>query len=147
MTKAVSVEQQSQKQMSSFRSEVKVRKCRSFVDGSCLVAKSCLTLQPHGLSPARLLCPWDFSGKNTGPSPGALLAQGSSLNLLHWQALAGRFLTAEPPGKPHKFCWGKEQKSWGQEQETMWDQTRIFSLKIDITCQKKNQKIQILKKA
>ena len=33
----------------------------------CSVAKSCLTLRPHGLQPARLrLCPWDFLGKNTG---------------------------------------------------------------------------------
>ena len=24
------------------------------------------SLQPHGLQPARLLCPWDFPGKNTG---------------------------------------------------------------------------------
>ena len=24
------------------------------------------TLQPHGLWPARLLCPWDFPGKNIG---------------------------------------------------------------------------------
>ena len=32
----------------------------------CLVAQSCLTLSlPYGLLPARLLCPWDFSGKNT----------------------------------------------------------------------------------
>ena len=23
-------------------------------------------LQPHGLLPARLLCPWNFPGKNTG---------------------------------------------------------------------------------
>ena len=29
----------------------------------CLIAKSYLTLQPHG--PARLLCPWDLPGKNT----------------------------------------------------------------------------------
>ena len=33
----------------------------------CLVAKSCPTLLwPHGLQPARFLCPWDFPGKNTG---------------------------------------------------------------------------------
>ena len=31
-----------------------------------LVAKLCLTLATHGLSPARLLCPWDSPGKNTG---------------------------------------------------------------------------------
>ena len=24
------------------------------------------SLQPHGLQPARLLCPWNFPGKNTG---------------------------------------------------------------------------------
>ena len=33
----------------------------------CLVAKSCLTLvRPHEPYPAKLLCPWDFPGKNTG---------------------------------------------------------------------------------
>ena len=26
----------------------------------------CVTLQSHGLQPSRLLCPWDFPGKNTG---------------------------------------------------------------------------------
>ena len=30
----------------------------------CYRAWSCLTLQPH--EPTRLLCPWDFQGKNTG---------------------------------------------------------------------------------
>ena len=34
---------------------------------------SCLTLQPHGLQPARLLCPWDSPGKNTGVGCQALL--------------------------------------------------------------------------
>ena len=32
----------------------------------CSVAKLCpALLQPHGLQTARLLCPWDFPGKNT----------------------------------------------------------------------------------
>ena len=31
-----------------------------------LVAQLCPTLQLHGLWPARLLCPWDSPGKNTG---------------------------------------------------------------------------------
>ena len=26
------------------------------------------SLQPYGLEPARLLCPWDFPGKDTGVS-------------------------------------------------------------------------------
>ena len=32
----------------------------------CWLTQSCLTLRPRGLQPARLLCPWDFPGKNTG---------------------------------------------------------------------------------
>ena len=53
------------------------------------VAQSCLTLlQLHGLEPARLLCPWDFPGKNTGVRSVSLLqgifpTQGSNLGLLH----------------------------------------------------------------
>ena len=33
----------------------------------------CLTLQPYELQPARLLCPWDSPGKNTGVGCHALL--------------------------------------------------------------------------
>ena len=31
-----------------------------------LITESCLTLGPHGLQPARLLCPWNSPGKNPG---------------------------------------------------------------------------------
>ena len=58
--------------------------------GCCLVAKSGPTL----LQPARLLCPWDSPGKNTGAGCHALLqgvlpTQRSNLSLqclLRWQA-------------------------------------------------------------
>ena len=59
---------------------------------SCLVVQLCPTpLQPHGLQPAMLLCPWDFPGKNTGVGCHFLLqgifpTQGLNLRLLHWQA-------------------------------------------------------------
>ena len=53
------------------------------------------SLGPHGLWPTRLLCPWDFPGKNTGVGYHSLL-QGNLPNpgmepefllpLLHWQA-------------------------------------------------------------
>ena len=33
---------------------------------ACLVAKLCLTWRPHRLQPTKLLCPWDFPGRNTG---------------------------------------------------------------------------------
>ena len=41
------------------------------------------SLPPHGLQSARLLCPWDFSGKNTGVGchfllQGIFLTQGSN---------------------------------------------------------------------
>ena len=44
--------------------------------------------QPRGLWPARLLCPWDSPGKNTGVGchallPGIFLTQGSNSGLLH----------------------------------------------------------------
>ena len=52
------------------------------------------SLQPHGLCPAKLLCPWNFPGKNTGAGchiffQGIFLTQRSKLcllHLLHWQA-------------------------------------------------------------
>ena len=52
----------------------------------------------HGLKPARLLCPWNSSGKNTGVNCHALLqgifqTQGSNLSLMS-HALAGRFFTS-----------------------------------------------------
>ena len=62
------------------------------VNFCCLVAKLCQTLlQPHGLQPARLLCPWDFPGKNTGVG---CIKPASP-------ALAGMFFTTEPLGKPY----------------------------------------------
>ena len=46
------------------------------------------SLWPHGLSPARLLYPWNFPGKNTGVGCHSLLhgiyrAQGLNLGFLH----------------------------------------------------------------
>ena len=53
---------------------------------SCSVLSD--SLRPHGLYPARLLCPWNSPGKNTGVGCHALLqeiflTQGSNLGLLH----------------------------------------------------------------
>ena len=49
------------------------------------------SLWPHGLHQARLLCPWDFPGKNTGVGcqfflQGIFPTQGSNLHHLNWQA-------------------------------------------------------------
>ena len=47
-----------------------------------------ISLRPHGLQPARLLCLWDSSGKNTGVGchallQGIFLTQGLNSGLLH----------------------------------------------------------------
>ena len=64
------------------------------------------SLQSHGLQPTRLLCPWDSPSKNTGVGcpPGHLPNPGIELASLMSPALAGRFFTTEPSGKPSSFC-------------------------------------------
>ena len=60
--------------------------------------------QPHGLQSARLLCPWDFPGKDTGVGCHFLLhgifPTQSSNPSLKYPALAGRWFTTEPPESP-----------------------------------------------
>ena len=52
------------------------------------------SLQPHGLQPTRLLCPWDSPGKNTGVGGQSLLQifliQGSNPDLLHCRQILYR---------------------------------------------------------
>ena len=62
------------------------------------------SLQTYGLYPARLLGPWDFPGKDTGVDCHFLLQKIFLIFLnqrieLASLALAGGFLTTEPPGK------------------------------------------------
>ena len=88
-------------------------------------SKLCLTLLwPHGLQPARVLCPWDSPGKNTGVGCCFLLqaifsTQESNLHLLcllHWQAGS---LPLAPPGKPQ----GKSSQGKAGEDKHMWHGT------------------------
>ena len=77
---------------------------------ACVCAHSVMSdsLRPHRLQPASLLCPQGFPGKNAGvscrflsqgnlPNPGIKHTSPASL------ALAGRFFTTAPPGKPHQL--------------------------------------------
>ena len=64
------------------------------------------SLWPHGLEPARLLCPWNSLGKNTGVGCHSLLqgifpTQGLSPGL---QYLRQNSLLSEWPGKPNSHC-------------------------------------------
>ena len=66
----------------------------------------CSVLSDSGLQPARLLCPWDFPGKNTGEwvaisssrdPPNLGVKPRSFFCLRHWQADS---LALAPPRKP-----------------------------------------------
>ena len=78
------------------------------------------------------------------PSPGDLPDPGIELAS---PALAGRFFTTEPPGKPTSFTWsygnhggGAEEESWGMSggggggrlvgsaAETVYQSVQIFSI-------------------
>ena len=75
------------------------RTCSCLPQQRCIL-KACLgclvmsnSFQPHGLQPARLLCPWEKSSKNTGVNRHFLLqifpthrSNLRLLRLLHWQA-------------------------------------------------------------
>ena len=72
------------------------------------------SLPPYGLQTTRLLCPWDFPGKNTGVGnhflpQGIFPTQGPNPHLLHWQVDS---LPLSHQGNPHiiyiclyKFIW------------------------------------------
>ena len=98
------------------------------------------SVRPYGLYPARLLCPWDSPGKNTGVGCHALLqgifpTQGSNpclLSHLQWQAGS---LPITPPGKPMTICnegikWcilsssaprlDPRDEAWGQSDKEPW---------------------------
>ena len=69
-------------------------------------------LQPHG--PTRVLCPWDFPGKNTGEGRQALLqgiflTQGLNLDLLHCRQILYRLSHWED-----FHSWRGEVNAWLQ---------------------------------
>ena len=61
------------------------------------------SLWPHGLQPTRLLCPWDFPGKNNGEGCCSLLqgifpTQGSNPGLLHCRQILYHLRHQGSPG-------------------------------------------------
>ena len=65
--------------------------------------QSCPTLQPRGLQPARLLCPWDSPGKNTGMDYHALSSGRPGIEpvSLASPALQMDFYCCTSRGAPH----------------------------------------------
>ena len=61
------------------------------------------SLQPHGLSSARLICPWNSPGQNTGVGShslleGIFLSQGSNPGLLHFRPILHHLNHQGSPG-------------------------------------------------
>ena len=67
----------------------------------CVCAQLCLTLQLHGLQPARLLCPWNCLGQNTGvrgsKSKRMLLRNPPPTASLLWPLHSRRNVSGIPP--------------------------------------------------
>ena len=64
---------------------------------------------PHGLQPARVLCPWNSPGQNTGVGSQSLLqgifpTQGSNPGILHCRWI---LFTIKATGKPKKIEEGR----------------------------------------
>ena len=81
-----------------------------------LAAQSCpMTLRPHGLQPARLLCLGNFPGKNTGVDcqsllQGIFLAQGSAPSLLDYMQVLYHLSHHESPKK----SWSPQMQPYTQ---------------------------------
>ena len=78
---------------------------RKYDSVSCSAASA--SLRPHGLWPTRLLCPWDFLGKNSGVGSHSLLqriflTQGLDPSLLHYRQILYH-LTHQGRLKPYIF--------------------------------------------
>ena len=90
---------------------------------ACLVVSN--SLQPDGMQPTRLLCPWDFPGKNTGAGchfslQGIFLTQGLNthlLRLLHWQVES---LPLSLVGSPRHLEVLNKWVKWMTEQDIVW---------------------------
>ena len=79
------------------------------------------SLRPHGLRPARLLCPWDSPGKNTGVDCHSLFqrifpTQGSNPGLLHCRQILYRLSYREDPYSYYQSA--NERKEMSQNSET-----------------------------
>ena len=88
------------------------------------------SLWPHELQPTRLLCQWDFPGKNTGVDCHSLLQRiflthGLNLSLSHCPHCLTGSLSLAPPGKPLR-------KSTNY-QKTLFSDVLIF-LNVSIKC-------------
>ena len=92
----------------------------------CLVANMSNSFAIPWTVAARLLCPWDFPGKNARMDCHFLL-QGIFPTYVASPALAGGFFTTEPIGKP------KEGECWRTDAFKLWYSWELLGLQGDQT--------------
>ena len=81
------------------------------------------SLQPHGLRPTRVLCPWNSTGKHTGVCCSSLLqgifpTQGSNPGLLHRRQIFYHLSHQGSHLPPHLPASGKEKMGICAEKQT-----------------------------
>ena len=101
--------------------------------------KQCPTLQPHGLQPARLLCPWDFPCKNTRMGchfllQGIFLTQRWNQSLLHCrQILLPLSHMGSPTSQrlrpPNTIILGIKSS-----RDEFWRDTNVQSIALSFSC-------------
>ena len=103
---------------------------------ACFQSLSCISLRPHGLQSTRLLCPWNFPGKNTRAAccfqlQGIFLTQRSNLyllHLLHWQAasLPLRNMEGVPKGEKREKGTKKILKTYQVKLPPTWERKQTY---------------------
>ena len=97
------------------------------------------SLQLHGLKPSRLLCPWDFPGKNIGKSCHFLLqgifpAQGLNLHLWHILNCQADSLPMSHLGSLNRvWAWGSKFKQVTRFVYTGFSAMNSLSLMISVS--------------
>ena len=102
--------------------------CAAAADKCSVVSDS---LRPHGLQPARLLCPWDFSRQEycSGlpcPPPGDLPDPQTEPRSLVSAALTGRFFTTRATWEPLGIDYLKTYS--GSKTRGVFSQTSTISI-------------------
>ena len=83
---------------------------------SCSVMSD--SLQPHGLQPTRLLCPWDFPGKSTGVS---CQPRQHIKKQRHYFTNKGPSSQGYVSSSSHVWMWELDYKeSWVQKNWCFW---------------------------
>ena len=83
---------------------------------ACSVAQSCLTLRDPVQEPSRLLCPWDFPGKNTGVGCCFLLQELLCVILpkcQHMELFSNILITLPWEERCQRNCSFSKLKIWG----------------------------------